>query len=504
MKNKRNSKRFVLSTFALGSELNFELYQIILDYCQINKAELIILTTDGITRNHISTSGIQANHLLNAFNSEFNLCNGMKIYQPRIKPHQNLIVKATAYQSKGQESLIVPSHRHDYLSMPTEDNDTSMSILGTGSLSTLNDTYGRSSTALKASALHSPGFIVVEIEDTRDKHPIIYTRQVQYHQESMSVCDLDRRYSIKVDKSGVPVAMNNEGDLRVISRAISPSKVILSPGDLHFPNHDKDVFIGIQNLCGMFKGPIKEIVIQDGMDQSYSYSHHQHLIGRAQQFEKGESRMVDERREALKMFKKLEPLASRLVHISSNHDDVIERSVTNHSHIKNNDYLNYFESQLMSILKFKGIPVYESFMQDLEHWHNLFDQYKKNYKSKKRTNLFLDTTPELKNSVFITPGDPYYIQDCLVVHGDRGSSGSRGLPKNLPSLGKLLSAHTHSPFWSGTHVCVGTSSKLNMGYNKGIGAWQQSLCIVHLQPNGEVTRQLIHFSQKTKKWSLEV
>ena len=499
-----HSKRYVITTYSLNTDINFGFYQVLQDYCFQNKAKLIVLTTDGNSKNDRSTLGVRTADLEFAFDKDIQLFTNLKIFAPRIKPHQNLVTRGTAFQSESKSSIIVPCNRHDLISLPTEDHGN-MFIIGTGSMSEKADTYGRSMTALKAEALHTVGAIVVEVEDIRVKEPVWYFRQIQYSEEDMSISDLNKKYSVKVNKeTGEPITIGSEGDYATITRSIPGSKVIICPGDLHAPKHDPKVLRSIVNLAGEFKSSLHSIILQDGMNQGYGYSHHQHLIGKAQQFEKNQSRIIDERTETLKIFKRLEVLTRQLIHIPSNHDDVVERLVTDHRHITDKDYVNYREAQVLSIIKLLGINVYEFYLNHLGRFLEFFGKIKKNLDGpKKNKSLFFDITPELSNSKFVPVGDPWKMNDILVYHGDKGANGSRSL-KALPSLGKVLSGHTHSPFITGDHWCVGTSSLLDLSYNKGISSWSQSMCLVHLHSDGTTTRQMLTVSQKTGKVSLQV
>ena len=500
---KSYSKKYVFTTFSLGSEINFELYQLLIDYCFREKAELIVLTTDGNGRGLTSTYPLQERHLEHAYSTGFEVFNGLQVHSPRIKPHQNLIVRGTAYQAKKGNTLIVPCNRHDLMSLPTDDN-SSMFIIGTGSLSKRGGTYGRSGTAIKAEALHSFGALIVEVEDVRMERPVFYWRQVQYCSSEMAFCDLNKKYFVKVNDQGEPKTMNAEGELHTGIRTIPASKVVFAPGDLHAPRHDPKVLQSIKNLADEFKGPINSIILQDGMDQGYSYNHHQTLIGKAQQFENNKSRMIDERAETLKIFKELELITKQLIHIPSNHDDVIERFVTDHRHILDKDYVNYREAQILGMIKYLGINVYEFYLNHLGMFLEFSDGLSRNFNSgKKNKNIIFDLTPELNNSKFIPVGSSYKVNDISIFHGDKGANGGRSL-KAIPSLGPVLSGHTHSPFIIGDHWCVGTSSLLDLGYNKGIGSWSQSMCLIHLHKDGTTTRQMLTLSQITGKLSLKV
>ena len=70
------------------------------------------------------------------------------------------------------------------------------------------------------------------------------------------------------------------------------------------------------------------------------------------------------------------------------------------------------------------------------------------------------------------------------MHGHLGPSGARGTPANLAKLPfKTFTAHTHTPSIVNGCYTVGTSSKLDMGFNKGPSKWMHAHGIVY--PNGK-------------------
>jgi hypothetical protein len=80
----------------------------------------------------------------------------------------------------------------------------------------------------------------------------------------------------------------------------------------------------------------------------------------------------------------------------------------------------------------------------------------------------------------------------LSLHGDRGASGSRGSAIQFKNLNvKNVTAHTHSASKMDGHCCVGTLTKLRMGYNLGMSAWNPSNVVIY--PNGKA--QHVHITR---------
>lgn len=83
------------------------------------------------------------------------------------------------------------------------------------------------------------------------------------------------------------------------------------------------------------------------------------------------------------------------------------------------------------------------------------------------------------------------------MHGHLGANGARGNPQQFTKMGpKSTTGHTHScRIIDGAYV-AGTTSKLNLGYNKGLSSWSHSHVVT--LPNGK--RQII--TLQNGKWRL--
>lgn len=78
----------------------------------------------------------------------------------------------------------------------------------------------------------------------------------------------------------------------------------------------------------------------------------------------------------------------------------------------------------------------------------------------------------------------------LALHYDKGTNGSRGSATQFKKLNtKSIGAHGHSPFRYDGSFAVGTLTKMDMGYNKGLSSWMQSNVLVY--PDGKA--QHVHF-----------
>lgn len=82
---------------------------------------------------------------------------------------------------------------------------------------------------------------------------------------------------------------------------------------------------------------------------------------------------------------------------------------------------------------------------------------------------------------FVQEDDSYVLLDEIEcgLHGHLGPNGARGNPKNLRTVGKANTAHTHSAgITEGVYTC-GVYGELDMGYNKGLSSWSHSLIVTY-------------------------
>jgi len=91
----------------------------------------------------------------------------------------------------------------------------------------------------------------------------------------------------------------------------------------------------------------------------------------------------------------------------------------------------------------------------------------------------------LGNVTMVHEDDSYLILDTIQagLHGHLGPNGARGAPKNLRTVGKANTGHTHTAgIVDGVYTC-GLYALLDMGYNKGLSSWSHSLIVTY--PNAK-------------------
>jgi hypothetical protein len=91
---------------------------------------------------------------------------------------------------------------------------------------------------------------------------------------------------------------------------------------------------------------------------------------------------------------------------------------------------------------------------------------------------------------FLSYGESFQVDGVEYgQHGDKGINGARGSIIGFTKSGsKMVIGHSHTPgIADGVYQC-GTSSLLDMGYNKGLSGWRHTHCIQY--SSGK--RSLIH------------
>ena len=93
------------------------------------------------------------------------------------------------------------------------------------------------------------------------------------------------------------------------------------------------------------------------------------------------------------------------------------------------------------------------------------------------------------DALFLREDDSFTICDGEIecgMHGHLGANGAKGTPRQFTKMGpKANTGHTHSPSIIDGIYTAGTSSKLDMGYNKGLSSWSHSHIVTY--PNGKRT-----------------
>lgn len=370
---------------------------------------------------------------------------GIEVWNKRVQPyltanrhniHENLMVLGdvkiqptaatplTGFNSiSGSGSCIIGHPRQHLKTLPILDGYPHKVLLTTGSVSVEN--YTDSKSGMKGKFNHSYGFVVAELDGD-----IYHIRQVTADKKGNF---FDLFYEVK------------DGEVSVINSC--PAMVF---GDLHISHQDKRAVDASFELAGIIKPKI--IVIHDVCD-SGSISHHEQrnpfvLLDREKD---GSWSLKKEIKQMKNWFK--EHSGYSYVIPSANHNLWID------TWLKNSDWRKMPNKELY--LKYANITAQGKAPKGIVAY--ILD---KNF-------------PEIITT--LSPNDSYKIMDWeLSLHGDLGASNSRGSSAQFKNLTvKSITGHSHSASREDGNLCVGTLTKLRVGYNSGLSSWIHSNAIIH-------------------------
>lgn len=331
----------------------------------------------------------------------------------------------------GINSCVFGAPRIQMETVPVLEGSKPKMMVTTGAVTVNN--YTDSKSGKKGEFHHMLGFAIVEIKDKET----FFVRQVSADEKTGAFTDL--YYHV---------------DNAKVDRINSVAAIVL--GDLHYGHHDQVVLDKTFEL--MDKIVPEHVVLHDVFDGD-SISHHA-MKDKFVQFGKemaGTNSLqneIDSMIVGLKSFEKFK----NVVIVRSNHDDFIDRWLTNDD--------------------WKKQPTMKNSLCYMQFAAMLLKQHA-NQKVK-------GVIPEIINGVypsFITldRNTSYKVKNWeLGQHGDLGTSGSRGSTQQFRRLNtKIIVGHYHKPERKDGALSVGTSTHLRVGYNKGASPWLQSHVIIH-------------------------
>lgn len=329
----------------------------------------------------------------------------------------------------GLESCIIGHPRVQLLSLPVSDNYPHKLILTTGACTITN--YTDTAVGKKGEFHHQLGFVIVEI-DNEDFH----VRQ------------------IVADKNGNFYDLIFEVKDGVVSSCCSSIPAIIF-GDIHY-NHHNQVALDT-SLYLARKLNAEKVIIHDLCD-SAAISHHElrdpFLLLKRE--EDGSWNLRSELDSIVGWLNSNKDLNFYVVR--SNHDDFIDRWLCNSDWRKSSNKKIYLE---LANLVAQGMITKGVLPYILE---------------KETENAYGLALDESLNVLGFELGSHGHIG----IHGARASATSL---KTLPI--KTVTGHRHVPERIDGHLCVGTLTKLRVGYNKGFSAWLHSNVVIY--PNGKAS-----------------
>lgn len=441
LKRMRKYKRFVITSAVTNSKVNKDYLDNIKTYCKYEDACLIIIpsimkaggakyTIDPVLKDELI---VFYDLSLNDNIKILGIANNAKTTEP---------TTGLPRLGKRNGSIIVGSPKQNLKIVPTGINKLPHALMSTGAIT--NPQYSRTSilkskTDVLADNDHVLGALIVELDD----NDMFHFRQTQ-SDSTNRFTDLGYYY-----KDGKKIK-------------VAPAGLVL--GDLHSGEICEETLSGIFKLTDAIDIP--EYIIHDGVSLN-SVSHH--LVGKnvtlAKMAQGGRLSLEEELMEYSEDLKRLKDHVDRVTIVASNHDAFLT------TFLQEGRYVTQPHNHKLALL------LASAMLEDknpLEYFaHSLHKVPKKGF-------------------TWLNEDESYYLADVLVsMHGHRGPNGKRGLsPKGgQEAFGNCITGHSHTPAIVGTSMVVGTTSKLQLDYNKGASSWLNTSAIVY--NNG--VKQLINF-----------
>lgn len=324
------------------------------------------------------------------------------------------------------ESIIVGSPKMMLKMVPTNE-DYPQAAMSTGACtlpSYETDHYRSRRTAYLADNDHTIGAIIVEHEDGNTFH----FRQLQAS-KSGSVVDLGVEYTPTGTKLNPPEA--------------------LVMGDWHAGETcEHSINFAYRNYYGA-----KTIIMHDVHDGGYANRHTED-----QPWLEEKSNLLTLEAEIECLVRNLDCLLPRykeIVIVRSNHDERLDRFLSRGQ---------FYRDPINRDAAARLLPDYLAGRNTLEAALDKLMGFSK------------------RKVKFLERGDSYKVGGIeLGAHGDKGSNGARGtLAQAEAGLGPCVIGHSHSPGILRGAWQVGTSTKLDLGYNKsGPSSWLNTHCLVY-------------------------
>lgn len=311
-------------------------------------------------------------------------------------------------------------------SVPTPGTKLPKLLYTTGSITQRN--YSDSKAGKKGEFHHVYGAVIVEADGE-----VFHIRQVNA-QSNGAFIDLDKKYT----PNGSEPAGN-------------PAGLIL--GDLHAVRADPANLASVHAMIDSLQP--RRVVLHDALDFE-SASHHNDYFRRFLLAQQGKSNVMAELRQTCEVIDALAAKAKTYI-VSSNHDEHLYKWLErNENGLDIENALVYHQlkaEMLQAIVDTKAIP------EPLEIVCRKFVKAKVD---------------------FIRYGGLQIHGIELGYHGDKGPNGARGSANNFDRIGvKTVIGHSHTPRIVGGCYQTGTSSMLDMGYNKGPSSWLHSHVLIY-------------------------
>lgn len=441
---KAGARRLVITAAQNATPVNRAFLASLMTYCRARQAQLIVIPYR--YKNPTSMWSEQADHD-DWWAPEL----APYLMDQRVELNENLVLLAdiktqptasTPLQGfetvTGAKSAIIGHPKLALKTVPTPQSRMAKILTTTGSVTEKN--YIESKAGKKAEHHHTFGAAVVEMDGRR-----FHLRQINAVRDG-SFCDLASEYA---------------GD-KVRQRDVAA----LVMGDTHAEFVDpaviKATFEGPDSIVATLKP--KTLVWHDVLD-AYARNHHhrgevfiqyvKHKVGRGN--------VEAELDRTFALIDRLTPKGVTNVFVPSNHPDAIGRWV------KETDPRTDPENCIFWAETFKAVCLGSTWGPSGAKSPDPFV-----YWAKRK----LKTAAQ---AVFPARSESYMIEGIEVAyHGDAGPNGARGSRMGFTKIGvKSIIGHSHSPGIEDGCYQVGTSSRLDLEYQRGPSSWMHTHCLIY-------------------------
>lgn len=430
-------KRFVVTTAVGGAPVHAKFLAAIKNYCKLKDAELLIIPANYALYELDPELVMQENIVFR----DIKLNDNLHISAIKIDPKQVDPCVGLDFLGHQEGALILGSPKQRLLSVPNAKNKLPRLIHATGAITYPRYTPRDGSPKRRdtmAEKQHVMGALVVEIRDRKTYH----MRQIQANADGSFNDDF-----VKYTPTSTSFA-----------RALG-----VFEGDRHVMSTDPVVASVMDELCK--RGKAKYRFVEDLADFISINPHAMHdTVIRAQLAGKGLVSLESEFLAIKKVLEQLMTTCEQVIIKKSNHDLFLDRYLSDGKFEDHNRLL----ATKLQVLAIEGKDPLKAGLEELfglKHGGKI---------------KFLGLDEEMKlTRLKIEAGR----------HGHQGSGGKRnpGLKGMFNAYGKSWSGHTHTAGIYQGAWNVPTITHLDLGYNKGAGAWSQGGGIQY----EDGTRQLI-------------
>ena len=348
----------------------------------------------------------------------------------------------------GRKSAIFPHVKMDMVSVASGKYEPTKFNFCTGTVTMRN--YIQKGAGLRAEFHHHYGALLVEV----DSDGIWFTRQLNADSEG-TIHDLDLRIADGEVTTGNSIEAITWGDIHVSQRDLTVEKLSSEMVKVLRPRYQ---------------------FFHDVLDFR-SRNHHERFdpFKQFKRYTDGQDNVRDEVQITMDYIEEraieAEDVGGEVIVVDSNHDRALEQWLRERDW--RHDPVNmvfFMESVLAKLISIQDLD--ECFHMVRYWWFELADDFRP-------TNvMFLD-----EDESFIICEDANGGIECG-MHGNLGINGSRGGSAQFAKMGRKANVgHSHA---AGIHdgvLTAGTSSNLDMGYNRGPSTWSHNHILTY--PNGK-------------------